>query len=262
MVDGAAQDTNAWDRHQLELCDGLSKILQRYTNKLLDPQNLPDRAQLREIQGNSSLRPKIQELTWLVESVMADSVQAVQVGSLKLPELIKALRRLKLDELAAELERAGKEGSTGGKQYGADGIEYTQDQIEAVQHKRIGEVDIFSENQRRNQRSHEARTVEPLADALDAAFNQHAGLAASGFGASVEHPLPSARYRMIINLSLTKARRPANDSTEWGELEAILHQQLAQPRNGVVIHIVRFCWARGSITIYERQPDGSYQMQG
>lgn len=249
----------AWDAHDLQLCKGLCSILSRHGRKLLDPQNLPNGPQLREIQRTSTLKPKIQELFWLVESVMAESVQAVQVGSLKLPALIEALRRLKLNDLAAELELAAKDGSTRGKEYGADGVEYSNHLIEAVQHKQIGEEDIFSETRRLNRRGNEARKVEPLADALSDAFNQHAGLAASGFGGSVEHPLPSAHYRTIINLRFARATCPVDGSTAWNDLETILHLQLIDPRNGVVVHTVRFCWADGPITIYDRQNDGSFR---
>jgi hypothetical protein len=247
-----------WDQHHRALCEGLCAILWRYQHKLLDPQNLPDARKLHDIQHTSTLRPKAQELRWLVESVMAEGIKAVQIGSLRLDELIAALGRVGLDDLVAELTVAKEAGKGRGKSFGADGVEYSANLVEAVQHKSIGEEDIFSESERRNQRSRELKLVDPLCDALRAAFNQHAGLAASRSGNSEEHPLPCQGYRTIINLVFTRAYPPVTDE-DWNWIAAVLYDELAAPQDGVVIHTVRFCWNGGTITTYRRQGDGTYQ---
>jgi hypothetical protein len=170
-----------------------------------------------------------------------------------------ALRKVGLTELADELEISLKRYKHArGLLHGADGVAYTRDQAIAVQHAQIGEADLFAESQRTGGRGHPARTVKPLADALNDAFHRHAGPAAWSHDHSDEHPLPTRRYAAVISLELAAAY-PPDRANEWQELEAVLHEQLGEPRNRVTIQEVHLRWADATTAVYRRHGDGRYR---
>lgn len=246
------------DHHDLALCQGLSQILHLHLHKVLDPEHIPDVPQLRALQRDASLRAKIQQLRWLVDAVMTPSVKAVQVGSLKLPTLIVALRKVGLTRLAGELEIWLKRyKQPRGQPHGADGIAYTQGQVIAVQHARIGEPDLFAKSQRTSECGLIVRTARPLGDALNDAFDRHAGRSAPGRGPGEHHPLPTGHYLAVIALELAAAYPPDTDD-ESQELEAVLYEQLGEPRSGVTIQEVQLRWADGTPMVYRRRSDGLY----
>jgi hypothetical protein len=247
------------DDHELALCQGLCQILHLHTHKVLDPEHIPGAPQLRALQRDRSLRAKIQELRWQVDAVMAASVEAVQLGSLKLTTLNVALRKVGVTALADELEIwLQRNKHARGWLHGAGGVAYTRDLAIAVQHAQIGEADLFAESQRTGGRGHTARTVKPLADALSDAFHRHAGPAAWSHGHSEQHPLPTRRYAAVISLELAAAY-PPDRANEWQALEAVLHEQLGEPCNRVTIQEVHLRWADATTAVYRRHGDGRYR---
>jgi hypothetical protein len=242
------------DHHDLALGLGLCQILHLYAHKVLDPEHIPGEPQLCALQRDGALPGKLGELRWLVDAVMTPSVEAVQVGSLKLTTLTLALRKVGLSALAGELELALKLNKHArGQHYGADGVAYTQSQATAVQHAWIGTPDVLATAARPDG----CGSGCPLAGALNDAFDRHAGLAVAGSGRSVEHPLPTRHHVAVVCLELAAAR-PPTAAAAWHELEAVLHEQLGEPRNRVTIQEVRLHWASDTTTVYRRHCEGRY----
>ena len=227
------------DRHDLACAQGLCEILHLHAHKVLDPEHIPGSPQLRALQRGRSLRAKLLELRWLVDAVMVTSVEAVQLGSLKLSTLIVALRKVGLTGLAGDLEASLRKGRRSRNQlHGASGIAYARDRVVAVQHAQIGELPPPAR-------------AGALRDALDDGFARHAGM-------HDQLPLPSPHYVPVICVELATPAPPSS-AGKWHELEVALHDQLGEPCNGVAIQEVRLRWADATTAVYRRHGDGRYR---
>ncbi|HET9624045.1 MAG TPA: hypothetical protein VFP84_21885 [Kofleriaceae bacterium] len=208
--------------HDRVLCEALCEILHLHAHKVLDPEHIPNRAQLA---AHASLAGERQRLRWLVDAVMDDAVRVVQLAPLKLNPLIVELRRAGLRALAGELAQLYHDHKDlRGLWFGADALAYTDDHVLAVRQQAVGELDA-------------------IAGALRDAVRRHT-------------PLPTARGLAIVALDLAPGvpRGAAQHA-----LELAIAEQLAASGAGVTVEEVVVRWPTGATTTYRRQHNAKYR---